>query len=48
MRRLADAFEAAIGEIVGTVSSASTELEASAGSSITSGIALTAAAKRFS
>ncbi|OPY95245.1 hypothetical protein A5906_09325 [Bradyrhizobium sacchari] len=30
MRRLADAFEAAIGEIVETVSSASTELEASA------------------
>lgn len=30
MRRLADEFQAAIGEIVGTVSSASTELEASA------------------
>lgn len=30
MRRLADEFHAAIGEIVGTVSSASTELEASA------------------
>ncbi|RXH41679.1 methyl-accepting chemotaxis protein [Bradyrhizobium zhanjiangense] len=32
MRELADAFEAAVGEIVETVSSASTELEASAGS----------------
>jgi len=30
MRRLADSFEGAVGEIVGTVSSASTELEASA------------------
>ncbi|CAN0450768.1 unnamed protein product, partial [Phaeothamnion confervicola] len=30
MRRLADGFEGAVGEIVGTVSSASTELEASA------------------
>ena len=30
MRKLADGFEAAVGEIVGTVSSASTELEASA------------------
>ncbi|MEZ2147936.1 methyl-accepting chemotaxis protein [Bradyrhizobium sp. DN5] len=32
MRKLADLFEAAVGEIVETVSSASTELEASAGS----------------
>ena len=32
MNRLADGFEAAVGEIVETVSSASTELEASAGS----------------
>ena len=39
MQKLADGFEAAIGEIVETVSSASTELEASAGS-------LTATAER--
>jgi methyl-accepting chemotaxis protein len=31
MQKLADGFEAAVGQIVGTVSSASTELEASAG-----------------
>jgi hypothetical protein len=39
MVRLADSFEAAVGEIVETVSSASTELEASAGT-------LTATAER--
>ena len=40
MRQLADAFESAVGEIVETVSSAATELEASADTLTTSGGAL--------
>ena len=42
MRKLADDFNSAIGEIINTVSSASTELEASAG-----GLTRTAAARRL-